>query len=59
MIRIGIRAEAEAATSQGDLRGTVEHVGSGRRESFRDARELLAFLQTCTHAIKRGDLDED
>jgi hypothetical protein len=46
VIRIGIRAEGEAAMSQGDLRGTVEHVGSGRREPFRDARTLIAFLQT-------------
>jgi hypothetical protein len=46
VIRIGIRAEGDAATGQGELRGTVEHVGSGRRESFRDARALIAFLQT-------------
>jgi hypothetical protein len=28
-----------------DLRGFVEHVDSGRRVSFRDARDLLAFLE--------------
>jgi hypothetical protein len=46
VIRIGTREEGKVATSHGELRGTVEHVGSSRRESFRDARELLAFLQT-------------
>jgi hypothetical protein len=46
VIRIGIRAEGDAATGQGELRGTVEHVGSGRRESFHDARALIAFLQS-------------
>ena len=46
MIRIGRRAEDAADTKRSDLRGTVEHVGSGRREAFRDSRELLAFLVT-------------
>ena len=46
VIRIGTRAESETATSHDELRGTVEHVGSGRREPFRGARELLAFLQS-------------
>jgi hypothetical protein len=32
--------------SRGDLRGFVEHVGSGRRESFRGVRELVAFFET-------------
>jgi hypothetical protein len=44
VIQIGRRPAGEAAASGGELRGTVEHVGSGRRESFRDTRELLAFL---------------
>ena len=28
------------------LRGFVEHVGSGRRESFRTTADLLAFLES-------------
>jgi hypothetical protein len=27
------------------LRGVVEHVGTGRRQAFADPRELLAFLR--------------
>jgi hypothetical protein len=57
VIQIGARPEGEAAASGGDLRGTVEHVGSGRREPFRDARELLAFLQT-EHRHQAEEVDE-
>lgn len=46
VIRIGTRTEAVADTERVVLRGTVEHVGTGRRERFRDSRELLAFLRT-------------
>jgi hypothetical protein len=35
---------AEETAAEDDLRGVVEHVGSGRRESFREMRELTAFL---------------
>ena len=31
-------------TGSGDLRGVVEHVGSGSRRSFAGTPELLAFL---------------
>jgi len=54
VIRIGSRPEGEAAKSRSELRGTVEHVDSGHRESFRDARELLAFL----HAEHRRQSEE-
>jgi hypothetical protein len=29
----------------GDLRGFVEHIGSGRREAFRGASHLVAFFE--------------
>jgi hypothetical protein len=40
--------------ANGELRGYVEHLGSGRRESFRDERSLLAFL----HAEQRRPQQE-
>jgi hypothetical protein len=46
VIRIGTRTEAVADKDRGELRGTIEHVGTGRREPFRDSRELLSFLRT-------------
>jgi hypothetical protein len=35
----------ETGANRDDLRGFVEHVDSGRREPFRNSRELLAFFQ--------------
>ena len=35
----------EEASSPRDLRGFVEHVGSGRREPFRAVAELIAFFK--------------
>ena len=32
-------------TSQYELRGLAEHVGSGRRQPFTNTDELLAFLR--------------
>jgi hypothetical protein len=43
VVQIWIRSDEKAA--RGDLRGFVEHVGSGRREPFRDSGELLAFFE--------------
>jgi hypothetical protein len=45
VVQIWIRSD-EQAPSRGDVCGFVEHVGSGRREPFRDSGELLAFLET-------------
>jgi hypothetical protein len=45
VVQIWLRSDEEEP-NRGDLRGFVEHVGSGRREPFRDAGELLAFFQT-------------
>jgi len=45
VVQIWTRSDEEGPR-RGDLRGFVEHVGSGRREPFRDAGELLALFQT-------------
>jgi hypothetical protein len=44
VIQIPPRPEANRETGAGDVRGVIEHVGSGRRETFTNASELLAFL---------------
>jgi len=36
----------EANATGGELRRFVEHVGSGRREAFRSARDLIAFFES-------------
>jgi hypothetical protein len=46
VIRMATRRSDKGDADEAELRGVAEHVGSGRREPFRDARELLAFLQT-------------
>ena len=46
VIRMARRKEQGEAGSDRELRGTVEHVGSGRRQPFRDTRDLIAFLRT-------------
>ena len=38
----------------GRLPGFVEHVGSGRREAFREAGELLAFLRSAARPMATG-----
>jgi hypothetical protein len=45
---IQLPAEVEQSVKSGteELREVVEHVASGRRQTFRDTRELLAFLRT-------------
>lgn len=45
VIQIPTRAEDTDKTGPNELRGVVEHVGSGNRQSFADTRELLAFLR--------------
>jgi len=46
VIRMASRRSDKGDADEAEVRGVAEHVGSGRREPFRDARELLAFLQT-------------
>jgi hypothetical protein len=45
VIQIGTHPQDSTQASREELRGVVEHVGSGRRQSFANARELLAFLR--------------
>jgi hypothetical protein len=54
VIQIPTRPESSTDASQEEFRGVVEHVGTGRRQRFTDARELLAFL----HANHRGPRKE-
>lgn len=44
VIRIWTPAERDDDPERYRLRGLVEHVGSGERDAFRGAGELLAFL---------------
>lgn len=54
VIQIWMQPQGTAEASGDELRGFVEHLGSGRRESFRDERELLSFL----HAEQRHPQQE-
>jgi len=55
VIQIRTRPEGSAQADPGELRGLVEHVGTGRRLPFTCARELLAFL----HADHRDARNDD
>lgn len=44
VVQIWALVDATGA-SRDDLRGFVESVDSGRREAFRNSRELLAFFE--------------
>jgi len=44
VIQIRPRPEETAEACPRELRGVVEHVGSGSRRPFADTRDLLAFL---------------
>ena len=44
VIQIPPQPEANTEAGADDVRGVAEHVGSGRRETFTNASELLAFL---------------
>ncbi len=57
VIRMATRRSDKGAADEAELRGVAEHVGSGRREPFRDASELLAFLQT-EHKHQHEEADE-
>lgn len=45
MIRMWTPAERDDDPERYRLRGVVEHVGTGKRDAFRGAGELLAFLE--------------
>jgi hypothetical protein len=45
VIQIPTISQIAAESPPEELRGLVEHVGSGRRQPFSTMRELLAFLR--------------
>ena len=45
VIQIPTPAEGTAEPGPDELRGVVEHVGSGHRQPFADTRELFVFLR--------------
>jgi hypothetical protein len=53
VVQIWTSAEVTEA-SPSDLRGFVEHVGSGRRKAFRNAADLIAFFQSQAHPQLTG-----
>jgi hypothetical protein len=57
VIQIPTPPETSTYTSQEEFRGVVEHVGTGRRQRFSDARELLAFLHT-NHPDPRKEAEQ-
>ena len=56
VIQIGTHPKDSTQASGEELRGVIEHVGSGRRETFTNASELLAFLHAdYRHAHKEAE----
>jgi hypothetical protein len=53
VIQVRTQTEAATGTSVDELRGVVEHVGSGCRETFTNAGELLAFLHAHHHSAAK------
>ena len=45
MIQIRTQPRHTGETNEDELRGIVEHVGTGRRQPFTSAPQLLAFLR--------------
>ena len=55
VIQIPPAAKNATELSRQELRGVVEHVGSGRRQPFADTRELLAFLRAGYRDLPKGE----
>jgi hypothetical protein len=55
VIQIGEQPRHIGEKSQHELRGVVEHVGSGRRQPFANARELLTFLRANHRPVPKED----
>lgn len=53
VIRIAAQPEKSGETSARELRGLIEHVGSGSRQPFADTRELLAILRAESRATPK------
>jgi hypothetical protein len=45
VIQIPTQTHTRTPASEGELRGVVEHVGTGRREAFANVGQLAAFLR--------------
>jgi len=45
VIQIPTRPEKAQTRARKQFRGVVEHVGTGRRQPFANAHELIAFLR--------------
>jgi hypothetical protein len=52
VIRIWAPAERDDAPHPHRLRGVVEHIGCGERDTFRGEGELLAFLYADHRLLK-------
>ena len=52
VIQIPTQPERTTEASGDELRGVVEHVGTGRRRPFTGASELLAFLEAHHRGLK-------
>ncbi len=52
-----VRVWTPAASEDGpaDLRGVVEHVGTGRRQAFRSDRDAVAFIRDCLGGPHGGE----
>jgi hypothetical protein len=53
VIQIPTQTEDTAKIGLSELRGVVEHVGSGARQPFADAPELLAFLRVDRRCLSK------
>jgi hypothetical protein len=58
VIQIPTRPDYATGASGDELRGVVEHVGTGRRQPFIDTRELLAFL-CADYRHPPGEVDDE
>ena len=57
MIQIPRQSGDTAEMGKPELRGVVEHVGSGARKPFADTRELHAFLRA-DHSARQKKVEE-
>jgi hypothetical protein len=46
---------AAGSDAPGDLRGVVEHVGTGRRRTFRSERDAVVFIRNCLDGAHGGE----
>jgi len=58
VIQIRTQPRDPAEPRARELRGLVEHVGSGRREPFADTRALLAFLYGHHRGLPKEEVEQ-